>query len=202
VPAALHDLEELCRRYARRDPLVVGTNVELGISVNTDHPRAVGADRLINAVAAHEKYQGALIVIDFGTATTFDVVAPDGAYEGGVIAPGVNLSAEALHNAAALLPRVEVRSTQAVIGKDTIPAMQSGLYWGYVGLVEGLVARIKTEYGQPMTVIATGGLSNLFRAQIPVIEHADPDLTIRGLALVHARNAREHRALPKGSARA
>ena len=192
VPAALHDLKELCRRYIHCEPLVVGAaDVDLGLKVNTDHPGAVGADRLINSVAAHEKYPGALIVIDFGTATTFDVVAAGGDYEGGVIAPGVNLSAEALHQAAALLPRVDVRRTQAVIGKDTIPAMQSGLYWGYVGLVEGLVARIKAEYGKPMTVIATGGLASIFQRSVNVIDHADPELTIRGLILIHARNAKK-----------
>ena len=148
-----------CRRYLRCEPLVVGDpDVDLGIGVHVDRPEAVGADRLANAVAAHERYKGALIVVDFGTATTFDVVAENGDYEGGVIVPGVNLSAEALHQAAAMLPRVAFHRTQAVIGKDTVPAMQSGMYWGYVGLIEGLVARIKAEYAKPMTVIATGGL--------------------------------------------
>jgi type III pantothenate kinase len=141
-------------------------------------------------IAAHERYPGALIVVDFGTATTFDVVGADGAYDGGVIAPGVNLSAEALHQAAAMLPRVAIQRTQNVIGKDTVPAMQSGLFWGYIGLIETIVAKIKEEVGQPMTVIATGGLANLFYKQTPVIEHLDPDLNIRGLMLIHARNAR------------
>jgi type III pantothenate kinase len=150
----------------------------------------VGADRLVNTIAAHERYPGALIVVDFGTATTFDVVGADGAYDGGVIAPGVNLSAEALHQAAAMLPRVAIQRTQNVIGKDTVPAMQSGLFWGYIGLIETIVAKIKEEVGQPMTVIATGGLANLFYKQTPVIEHLDPDLNIRGLMLIHARNAR------------
>lgn len=189
VPAAVFDLREFCRRYLKCDPLIIGAPaVDLGIGIKVDHPEAVGADRLINAVAASERYSGALIVVDFGTATTFDVVAANGDYEGGVISPGVNLSAEALHQAAAMLPRVAVRRTQGVIGKDTIPAMQSGIYWGYVGLVEGLVSRIKGEYGSAMTVIATGGLASLF--QIASIDHVDPDLTIRGLMLVHARNAR------------
>jgi type III pantothenate kinase len=150
----------------------------------------VGADRVVNAVAAHDRYKGALIVVDFGTATTFDVVAENGDYEGGVIAPGVNLSVEALHQAAAMLPRVAVQRTAHVIGKDTVPAMQSGIYWGYVALIEGLIARIKAEYGKPMTVIATGGLASLFTKQVDTIEHYDPDLTIRGLVIVHARNAR------------
>src|SRR6476646_7980945 len=153
VPAALFDLRQFCRRYLNCEPLVVGDpNLDLGIGVNTDRPHAVGADRLVNTVAAHATYEGALIVVDFGTATTFDIVAENGDYEGGVIAPGPNLSAEALHQAAAMLPRVGLQRTQGVIGKDTVSAMQSGLYWGYLGLIEGLVTRIKEEYGKPMTV--------------------------------------------------
>ncbi len=190
VPAALFNLKTLCRRYFKCEPLVVGdANVDLGIQVLTDRPAAVGADRLVNAIAAHATHKGALIVIDFGTATTFDIVAASGDYEGGVIAPGANLSAEALHKAAAMLPRVAIERTQAVIGKDTEPAMRSGLFWGCIGLIEGLVKRIKEEYGQPMTVIGTGGLATLFFRQTPAIDHIDPDLTIRGLVLIHARNA-------------
>jgi len=190
VPNALFDLRQLCRRYLHCEPLVIGDpNVDIGAGVHTDRPEAVGADRLVNAVAAHERYKGALIIVDFGTATTFDVVSEQGDYEGGVIAPGANLSAEALHQGAAMLPRVAVTRTQAVIGKDTVPAMQSGLYWGYIGLIEGIVARIKTEYGKPMTVIATGGLAKVFYKQTPVIDHNDPDLTIRGLIQIYARNA-------------
>jgi type III pantothenate kinase len=197
VPAALFDLRQLCRKYLSCEPLVIGDiDVDLGINVNVDRPSAVGADRLVNTVAAHERYKGALIVVDFGTATTFDIVSDKGDYEGGVIAPGVNLSAEALHRAAAMLPRVAVGRTQSVIGKDTVPAMQSGLYWGYVSLIEGLVARIKEEYGKPMTVIGTGGLANLFYKQTSVIEHLDPDLTIRGLIQIHARNVKRAKAKP------
>ena len=190
VPAALFDLKLLCRRYFHCDPHVVGdADVDLGIHILTDRPGAVGADRLVNAVAAHATHKGALIVIDFGTATTFDIVAANGDYEGGIIAPGANLSAEALHRAAAMLPRVAVERTQSVIGKDTEPAMRSGLFWGYIGLIEGLVTRIKAEYGAPMTVIATGGLAGIFFKQTPAIDFLDPDLTIRGLVLIHARNA-------------
>lgn len=197
VPAALFDLRQLCRRYLKCEPLVVGDpDVDLGIQVLIDRPNAVGADRLVNAVAAHDRYKGAAIVVDFGTATTFDIISAKGDYEGGVIAPGANLSAEALHQGAAMLPRVAIARTQSVIGKDTVPAMQSGLYWGYIGLIEGLVARIKEEYGRPMTVIATGGLANLFHKQTPVIDHLDPDLTIRGLILIHARNAVRAKAKP------
>jgi type III pantothenate kinase len=189
VPAALFDLRLFCRRYLNCEPLVIGeSNVDLGIEINVDRPAAVGADRLVNTVAAHERYKGALIVVDFGTATTFDVVSAAGNYEGGVIAPGVNVSAEALHMAAAMLPRVAIQRTQSVIGKDTVPAMQSGLYWGYLALVEGLVARIRSEYAEPMTVIGTGGLASLFYRQTQVIDHLDADLTVRGLVLIHARN--------------
>ena len=189
VPDALFDLRTLCRRYLQCEPLVIGTpDVKLGLKINYERPDGVGADRLADAVAGHARYSGALIVVDFGTATTFNVVSENGDYEGGVIAPGVNLSAEALHQAAALLPRVAFHRTPNVIGRDTIPAMQSGMYWGYVSLIEGLVTRIKAEYGKPMTVIATGGLASIFQRQVAVIDHVDPDLTIRGLMLIHARN--------------
>ena len=196
VPQALFDLRLFCRRYLNCEALVVGdADVDLGIEVHTDRPSAGGADRLVNAVAAHERYKGALIVVDFGTATTFDIVDENGNYEGGVIAPGVNVSAEALHQAAAMLPRVAVGRTQNVIGKDTVPAMQSGLFWGYVGLIEGLITRIKEEYGKPMTVIGTGGLATPFHRQTQAIDHLDHDLTIRGLIQIYARNAKTPRAL-------
>ena len=191
VPAALFDLRQLCRRYLHCEPLVIGDpELDLGININVDRPAAVGADRLVNAISAHERYKGALIVVDFGTATTFDIVAENGDYDGGIIAPGVNLSAEALHRAAAMLPRVAVARTQNVIGKDTVPAMQAGLFWGYLGLIETIVARIKEEYGKPMTVIATGGLASPFFKQTQAIDQLDPDLTIRGLILIHSRNTK------------
>ncbi len=187
VPQSLFNLRSLCRNYFEIEPIVIGdANVNLGIKINAQD---VGADRLVNAVAAHNTYKGALIVIDFGTATTFDVVSPAGDYEGGVIAPGINTSLEALHLAAAKLPRIEVAQPQRVIGDGTIPAMQSGTFWGYVGLIEGLVGRIKAEYDQPMTVIATGGLASLFKNATNIIEHVDQDLTIRGLREIHQKNA-------------
>jgi len=191
VPAVLFDLRALCRTYLKCEPLIVGDPaVDLGMKVNTDAPQSVGADRLCNTVAAHERYKGAVIVVDFGTATNFDIVAENGDFDGSLIAPGANLSIEALHQAAALLPRVAIRRAPDVIGRNTVAAMQSGVYWGYVGLIDGLITRIKAEYGKPMTVIATGGLSHLFRPDIPAIDHVDPDLTIRGLMLIHARNAK------------
>ncbi len=199
VPQALFDLRMLCRKFFRTEPMVVGEpSVDLGMSINLERPDVVGADRLVNAVAAHATYPGALIVIDFGTATTFDIVSADGAYEGGVISPGVHLSLEALHGAAAKLPRIAIERPQAVIGKDTVPAMQSGIYWGYVGLIEGLVARIKAEYAEPMTTIATGGLARLFRHNTSVIEHVDLNLTIRGLQRIYRLNAARWKRTPSG----
>ena len=192
VPAATFDLRTLCRRYLKCEPLIVGEpGVELGIGINAERPASVGADRLCNAVAAHDRYKGAVIVVDFGTATNFDIVAENGDFDGSVLAPGADLSVEALHQAAAMLPRVAVRRTEKVIGHDTVPAMQSGVYWGYVGLIDGLIARIKAEYGKPMTVVATGGLAKLFQQDIPAIEYVDDDLTIRGLVLLYARNAKK-----------
>jgi type III pantothenate kinase len=191
VPAVLFDLRAMCRNYLKCEPMIVGDPaLDLGMKANVDRPESVGADRLSHTVAAHERYRGAVIVVDFGTATNFDIVAENGDFDGSVIAPGANLSIEALHRAAALLPRVAVHRALNVIGRDTVPSMQSGVYWGYVGLIEGLVARIKAEYGRPMTVVATGGLAHLFHPDIPAISHVDPDITIRGLMLVHARNAR------------
>ena len=190
VPPALFNLRRLCAKYFNQSAIVIGEpEVDLGLAINTDRPRAVGADRIVNAVAAYKDYGGNLIVIDFGTATTFDIVGQGGSYEGGVIAPGVNLSMEALHLAAAQLPRIAVERPQSVIGRDTIPAMQSGIFWGYIALVEGLVARIKTEYGKPMKVIGTGGLAHLFRHSTTTIEFVDHDLTIRGLNYIYQRNA-------------
>jgi type III pantothenate kinase len=188
VPAAQHGLAMLCRRYFGCEPLVVGeAGLDLGIGVLMDQPEEVGADRLVNALAAAERYKGPVIVIDFGTATTFDVVDGKGNYYGGVIAPGINLSLEALHMAAAKLPRIAVRRPEHVIGKGTVAAMRSGVYWGYVGLIEGLIARIKSEFGGGMTVVATGGLAPVFMEATDVIEHHDPDLTLRGLMLAFRR---------------
>ncbi len=190
VPAMVFNLKTLCRRYFRCEPLVVGDEgVNLGITVKLDRPEEVGADRLVNAVAAHHCYRGPKIVIDFGTATTFDVVDGDGNYCGGAIAPGINLSLQALHMAAAKLPRVAIGRPKQVIGKATVPAMQAGIFWGYVGLIEGLVRRIEQEFGQPMQVIATGGLAPLFLEATDAIHKLDPDLTLRGLLLIHRRNA-------------
>lgn len=187
VPQTLFPLQLLCRRYFNCDALVVGDPaVKLGIGVKA---KDVGADRLVNAVAAHELYQGPLVVLDFGTATTFDVVDGAGDYIGGVISPGINLSLEALHKAAAKLPRIAVERPDRVIGNNTITAMQAGVFWGYVGLIEGIATRIQEEYGAPMKVIATGGLATLFGAAIPMITEVDQELTIRGLFKIYKANA-------------
>src|SRR6201996_1174071 len=146
VPAVLFDLRNLCRKYLKTEPLIVGDpSLDMGMKANVEQPQSVGADRLCNAVAAHERYKGAVIVVDFGTTTNFDIVAENGDFDGSVLAPGANLSIEALHQAAAMLPRVAIHRAQTVIGRDTVPAMQSGIYWGYVGLIDGLITRIKAE---------------------------------------------------------
>ena len=190
VPDVNFNLVTLCRKYCKTDPVVVGdTGVELGTTALVDRPEEVGADRLVNTVAAHDRYKGPLIVVDFGTATTLDVVDRDGNYCGGVIAPGINLSLAALHLAAAKLPSIRIRRTERVIGKDTVSCMQSGIYWGYVGLVEGLVGRIKAEFGGDMRTIATGGLAPLFAGATDALETVDPDLTVWGLRLVYHLNA-------------
>lgn len=188
VPQSMFNLRNLARRYLHVEPLVIGENARLDIPVRIDKPSEAGADRLVNAVGAHIAYDGPLIVIDSGTATTFDIVGADGGFEGGIIAPGVNLSVQALHQAAARLPRVAIQKPGKIIGKDTVSAMQSGIFWGYVSLIEGLVARIKAEYGQPMTVIGTGGVASLFEGATGSIDHFDPDLTIRGMLEIWRRN--------------
>ncbi len=189
VPRALFNLKTLCRRYFDCDPLVVGdSETKLGIEVKMPNPRSAGADRLVNAVGAHKDYPGPLILVDFGTATTFDVVDSDGAFLGGSFAPGINLSLEALHSAAAQLPTVAVARPKKVIGTDTVAAMQSGIYFGYLGLIEGITRKIQEEFGAKMTVIATGGLAPLFAEATTAIDHVDQDLTVRGLVEIYFRN--------------
>ncbi|MCF3947066.1 type III pantothenate kinase [Acidiphilium sp. AL] len=189
VPAALYHLRRFCRDWFGIEPLIAQAELDWGFAIKVDNPNEVGADRLLNALAAHQTYGGPLIVIDFGTATTFDIVDQTGAYVGGVIAPGINLSIEALHQAAARLPRIGIGRPQMVIGTSTIPAMRSGIYWGYVGLVEGLVARIQAEFGHTMKTVATGGLAPLIAEGSAHIERTDPDLTLEGLRLLSLRNA-------------
>ncbi|MEM8792108.1 MAG: type III pantothenate kinase [Pseudomonadota bacterium] len=189
APATLFNLRVLCDRYFGCRPLVVGKpECELPVDVRVDNPAEVGADRLVNTASAHHTYGPNLIILDFGTATTFDVVGHDGAYVGGVIAPGINLSLEALKNAAAHLPHIDITMPQQVVGTNTVACMQSGAFWGYVGLIEGVCARISAEKEREMTVIATGGLSPLFARSTDIIKHVDTDLTMRGLVLIHNYN--------------
>ncbi|HZL59923.1 MAG TPA: type III pantothenate kinase [Stellaceae bacterium] len=192
VPEANFNLRRLCRHYCGTEPLVVGEEgVKIGAKALVDQAAEVGADRLVNTVAAHDRYKGPLIVVDFGTATTFDVVDRDGNYRGGVIAPGINLSLQALHQAAAKLPSVPIRRTDNVIGTSTIACMQSGIFWGYVSLIEGLVARIRQEFGAKMSTVATGGLAALFDGATPAIDRTDPHLTLWGLYLIDRLNRKK-----------
>ena len=194
VPQSLFHFRNLSRRYFNCEPFVIGHDNIPGVAVRIDKPSEVGADRLVNAVGAYSAHGGPLIVVDSGTATNFDIVGADGAFEGGVIAPGINLSMQALHEAAARLPRIAIEKPQKTIGADTVGAMQSGVFWGYVGLIEGLVARIRAEYGAPMKVVATGGVASLFEGATDAIDIFDAELTIRGLMEIRRRLNAEGRA--------
>jgi len=189
VPAALYHLRRLCRQYFRLEPLIANTNLDWGLPIQVDTPSEVGADRRLNGLAAQTLFGGPLVVVDFGTATTFDVVNGEGAFCGGTIAPGINLSIEALHQAAARLPRISVGRPTSVIGTNTVTAMRSGIFWGYVGLVEGIVTRIAREMDASLTVIATGGLAPLFSEGTTLFDHIAPELTLDGLRLLADRNA-------------
>ncbi|MCF1709577.1 type III pantothenate kinase [Tabrizicola sp. J26] len=189
VPRVVFNLRVLCNRYFNCRPLVVGKpECALPVAPRVDAGTTVGPDRLVNTVGGFDRHGGNLIVIDFGTATTFDVVDTDGAYIGGVIAPGVNLSLEALHMAAAALPHVEVSRPQKAIGTNTVACMQSGVYWGYIGLAEGIVRQIRAERDRPMKVIATGGLAPLFAQGFDLFDAVEDDLTMHGLVLIHRYN--------------
>lgn len=189
VPEIQFPILRLCERSFGVRPLIVGdASVKLGIEVKLEKPEEVGADRLVNAVEAWRRYGCPLVVVDFGTATTFDVVGDGGAYCGGVIAPGVNLSLDALHAAAAKLPRIRARRPVKVIGTSTVSAMESGVYFGYIGLVDGIVRRIQHEFGRRMKVIATGGLATLYAEGCETIEETAEDITIRGLHTIYTRN--------------
>lgn len=189
VPDVNFSLLKLCRDHFRCEPLMIGSPlVDTGLQVKIDRPEELGADRIVNAVAGKALCAPPLLIIDFGTATTFDVIDAEGTYVGGCIAPGVNLSIRALHLAAAKLPSVAVVRPSKVIATGTVSAIQSGIYWGYVGLIEGLIGRTKKEFGAPMAVIATGGLASLIASDIPSIDRVDIDLTLRGLSLIFEKN--------------
>ena len=188
VPRATHNLEVLASKYFGVTPLIAGQGkAEWPIALEVDEPHNVGADRALNAIAAHSKYKGDLIVVDFGTATTFDHVGPNGAYKGGIIAPGLNLSLDALVSAAAKLPRIAIEEPKgnSVVGRTTEDQMQIGIYWGYVAMMEGLIGRLRAEIGGKVTVIGTGGLAALFDKRTKVFDAVEPDLTIQGLSLLY-----------------
>jgi type III pantothenate kinase len=189
VPQTSFNLRSLCQRYFGGEPMVVGDpSLKLGIKVLLDRPEEIGADRIANAVAARTRYKLPGVVIDLGTATTLDVLDAEANYLGGVIAPGINMAFEALYMGAAKLPRVEIRRPAQIVGHSTVSAMQSGIYWGYIGLIEGLVRRIEEERGTKMTVIGTGGLVPLIAAGAKMIEHIDQDLTLLGLVDIYMLN--------------
>ena len=189
VPRVVFNLRMLTDRYFDCRPIVVGRHgCKLPIDTRVDAGTTVGPDRLVNTVGAFDRYGGNLIVVDFGTATTFDVVDQDGAYIGGVIAPGVNLSMQALHERAAALPHIDVAEPEKVIGTNTLACMQSGIFWGYVGLVDGICQKIKAEHAKPMKVISTGGLSTLYNRGTKEIDEIDLELTLHGLYLIAQAN--------------
>ena len=190
VPPLLSSLKEFCLLHFDHEPLIVGPDIKTGLAIQYDNPKEVGADRIVNAVAAYQKYKTALIVVDFGTATTFDYISPEGIYEGGAIAPGIIISAEALFQKASKLPRVEIfDKPKTVIAKETIRSINSGLVYGYVGLVDGIVNRIKKEKGSNPTVIATGGLAALIQSEATSIDYIEEFLTLDGLKIIFELNS-------------
>jgi len=188
VPPLDAIFNELIKRYLQTSPLVISPGVKTGVRIGIDNPREVGADRVVNAAAAHRLYGGPVIIIDFGTATTLDAISEDGEYLGGAIAPGIGIAAEALFTRASKLPRIELIPPEHAIGRNTVTAMQSGVMFGYVGLVESLVARIRQELGGKAKVVATGGLANVIAKETKVIDEVNPNLTLFGLRFIHEMN--------------
>lgn len=188
VPPLMLTLEKMCKKYFRVKPLIVGPGIKTGLNIKYDNPREVGADRIVNAVAAIHEYGSPLIIVDFGTATTFCFINEKGEYMGGAIAPGVGISTEALYSRAAKLPRIEITHVDDVVGKNTVAAMQAGILYGFVGQVEGIVQRMMKKTKKEPTVIATGGLANLIASETDIIDIVDQELTLKGLHLIYKRN--------------
>lgn len=188
VPDVMHALESFSVRYCKCSPIIVGPGVKTGINIKYENPQEVGADRIVNAVAALNKYPAPLVIIDFGTATTFCAINENKEYLGGAIAPGVKISSEALFARASKLPKVEIIEPKTVIGKTTISSMQSGIFFGYVGLVEHIVKMMKKEVGEDATVVATGGLAYLICSDMDLVDHVDKNLTLEGLRLIYLKN--------------
>lgn len=191
VPPVMHTLANMCRRYFEIEPIIVGPGIKTGLNLKVDNPREVGADRIVNAVAARTEYGNPVIIVDFGTATTFCYVDEEGVYLGGAIAPGIIISTEALYTRAAKLPRVEIQAKQNVVGKTTVSSMQAGIYYGFIGQFEGIIKAMKLELKSDPIVVATGGLARLISADSEQVDIIDPFLTLKGLALLYKQNKGE-----------